>query len=64
MLSVLFIAVLVTMPAFAHVPLFARGGSSPDPALVVEDPAKPWVIYDTPPRGTTGSGWRRGSVSP
>ncbi|KDE55877.1 hypothetical protein [Methanoculleus sp. MH98A] len=47
MLSVLLIVLLATPPALAHVPLFARDGSSPDAALAVEDPTKSWVIYDT-----------------
>jgi len=40
---------LAVTPAFAHVPLFARDGSSPDPAFVIEDPSKSWVIYDELP---------------
>lgn len=50
-LCALLIALLVATPALAHVPLFARDGSSPDSAFVVEDPTKSWVIHDTLPDG-------------
>ncbi|KLK87386.1 hypothetical protein SZ63_10890 [Methanoculleus sediminis] len=55
---VLLIALLVATPALAHVPLFARNGSSPDAAFVVEDPAKSWVIYDTLPDGPAARYYR------
>ncbi|BBL68439.1 hypothetical protein MchiMG62_16200 [Methanoculleus chikugoensis] len=58
MLSALLIALLVATPALAHVPLFARDGSSSDSAFVVEDPAKSWVIYDTLPDGPAARYYR------
>ncbi|WP_054848016.1 hypothetical protein, partial [Methanoculleus chikugoensis] len=58
-LSALLIALLVATPALAHVPLFARDGSSSDSAFVVEDPAKSWVIYDTLPDGPPAARYYR-----
>lgn len=57
-LSVLLIALLIATPALAHVPLFARDGSSPDAAFVVEDPTKSWVIYGTLPEGPAARYYR------
>ena len=56
--SALLIALLVATPALAHVPLFARDGSSSDSAFVVEDAAKSWVIYDTLPDGPAARYYR------
>jgi hypothetical protein len=50
-IAVLLAVLLVTAPVFAHVPLFAEDGSSPESAFVIEDPAKSWVVYDGLPDG-------------
>jgi hypothetical protein len=57
--AAVFLAVLLAVtPAVAHVPLFARDGSSPDPAFVIEDPSKSWVIYGTLPDGPAARYYR------
>ncbi len=45
------LAVLLVAPALAHVPFFPQDGSSPESAIVVDDPTRSWVIYDTLPEG-------------
>ncbi|MCK9297936.1 MAG: hypothetical protein M0P21_03090 [Methanoculleus sp.] len=57
-IAVLLAALLAAPPALAHAPLFARDGSSPDPAFVIEDPAKSWVIYGTLPDGPAARYYR------
>ncbi|MDK2990414.1 MAG: hypothetical protein PWR16_1943 [Methanoculleus sp.] len=56
--AVLLAVLLAVTPALAHVPLFARDGSSPDSAFVVEDPAKSWVVYGTLPDGPAARYYR------
>jgi hypothetical protein len=50
-IAVLLATLLAATPVFAHVPLFAEDGSSPESAFVIEDPAKSWVVYDGLPDG-------------
>ncbi|WP_214020822.1 hypothetical protein [Methanoculleus sp.] len=49
--AALLTVLLAMTPAFAHVPLFARDGSSPDSAFVIDDPTRSWVAYGTLPDG-------------
>ncbi|WP_292520772.1 hypothetical protein [Methanoculleus sp.] len=59
LVTVALLAMLLTAtPALAHVPLFARDGSSPGAAFVIEDPEKSWVIYDTLPGGVAARYYR------
>ncbi|MCM2465887.1 hypothetical protein [Methanoculleus oceani] len=58
MLAALLAVLLAMTPALAHVPLFARDGSSPGSAFVIEDPAKSWVVYDTLPEGPAARYYR------
>ncbi|MDV2482066.1 hypothetical protein F8E02_08675 [Methanoculleus sp. Wushi-C6] len=50
-LVALLVALLGVIPALAHVPLFPQDGSSPESAIVIEDPAKSWAIYGSLPEG-------------
>ncbi len=49
---------LVVIPALAHVPFFPGDGSSPESAIVVDDPARSRVIYDTLPDGPAARYYR------
>lgn len=49
--AALLVMLFAVIPALAHVPLFPEDGSSPESAIIVEDPTKSWVIYGTLPDG-------------